>query len=146
MRALAIPLNTGKVPDKTVYFMYNKIRRSEYQKKWMQARRQLWFANKKCVKCDSNKRLELDHIVPADKISHNVWSWAEERRLKELAKCQVLCYECHLKKTSKERKAKTRSLDEMHGTCTAYSKYKCRCDICKEYKRKAHKRETARRG
>jgi hypothetical protein len=44
--------------------------------------------------------LELDHVDPALKVSHRVWSWARERREAELAKCQVLCHDCHVAKTA----------------------------------------------
>lgn len=55
-----------------------------------------------CVQCGSKEKLELDHIVRETKISHSVWSWKEERRNKELEKCQVLCKKCHSKKTAME--------------------------------------------
>jgi hypothetical protein len=71
----------------------------DYQKKWIARRRAEWFKDKKCVKCGSTDRLEIDHIDPKTKVSHTVWSWAKTRREAELAKCQVLCYEHHLEKT-----------------------------------------------
>ena len=38
---------------------------------------------------DHSEELELDHTDPGKKVSHSVWSWAEERRLKELEKCSI---------------------------------------------------------
>lgn len=64
----------------------------------MQARRDAWFADKYCESCGSLTDLELDHIDPTMKVSHRIWSWSEERRDAEVAKCQVLCHTCHLKK------------------------------------------------
>lgn len=70
---------------------------------WLMKRRNNWFAeNGPCVKCQSWDNLQLDHIDPKTKISHKIWSWSDERRLAELAKCQVLCKLCHKAKSDKE--------------------------------------------
>ena len=64
----------------------------------------MWFdINGPCVLCGSNEELQLDHIDPQTKISHRIFTWSEERRLKELAKCRVLCWRCHKKKTATEQ-------------------------------------------
>jgi 5-methylcytosine-specific restriction endonuclease McrA len=82
-------------------FASSKIQ-NEYQQQWYADRRKAWFdANGPCVKCGSFERLEVDHIDESQKVNHRVWSWSEKRRSEELAKCQVLCYQCHLKKTVK---------------------------------------------
>lgn len=70
-----------------------------YQREWRAQRRADWFADKACAVCGSTDRLELDHIDPSQKVSSALWSWAEERRLAELAKCQVLCHDHHVEKT-----------------------------------------------
>jgi 5-methylcytosine-specific restriction endonuclease McrA len=80
------------------------------QAAWYQSvvrqRRTDWLAkNGPCRKCGSSDRLEVDHINPADKVSHAVWTWSDERRAAELAKCQVLCKPCHLRKTVAENLA-----------------------------------------
>lgn len=67
-------------------------KRKALRKEWLQE-------HGPCVECNSWEDLELDHKDPSTKISHSVWSWSIERRLKELEKCQVLCRECHLNKT-----------------------------------------------
>jgi 5-methylcytosine-specific restriction endonuclease McrA len=72
----------------------------EYQRNWVAKRRLDWFSNKACAWCGSCDNLELDHIDPATKISHNIWSWSVERRNRELEKCQVLCAPCHINKTT----------------------------------------------
>jgi len=112
----------------------------EYQRKWLRKRREEWFSkNGPCAKCGSKEELELDHIDPATKVDHSVWSWSEERRLAELAKCQVLCGKCHKEKTA----ASVRKLT--HGTVSSYLKG-CRCEQCvsaRSYSRE--KSEAARR-
>ncbi|MCA1841504.1 MAG: helix-turn-helix domain-containing protein [Actinobacteria bacterium] len=76
--------------------------RRRYQREWMRQRREEYFSDKVCIKCDSTENLELDHIDPALKIDHKIWSWAKPRREKELAKCQPLCSDCHKAKTFEE--------------------------------------------
>lgn len=78
-------------------------KQSAYQAEWLRRRRDAWFAEHgPCVNCGSTDRLELDHIDPFAKISHSVWSWRKDRRDAELAKCQVLCHECHAAKSAAE--------------------------------------------
>lgn len=72
----------------------------DYQNRWMQERKRKWFLEQgSCVQCGSSENLEVDHIDPTKKVTHNIWSWSDKRRQEELEKCQVLCYECHLAKT-----------------------------------------------
>ncbi len=78
----------------------DKDKQREYQKQWVAKRRADFFADKLCTKCDSAKNLELDHIDPALKLSHSIWSWSEKRRLEEIKKCQILCEDCHKEKTA----------------------------------------------
>ncbi len=97
-------------------------------------RRQIWLSkNGPCVKCGSNLRLEVDHINPLEKISHRVWSWREEKRLLELAKCQVLCHICHKDKHRPVLK---------HGTFGGYDRG-CRCLDCKHVNRDRVRRSRA---
>lgn len=63
--------------------------------KMMQTRCDWLEANGPCKQCGSWSWLEVDHIIPEDKENHAVWSWKKERRDAELAKCQVLCHDCH---------------------------------------------------
>lgn len=98
-----------------------------YQRDWVANRRDAWFAeNGPCVNCGSWEQLELDHIDPKTKVTSHVWSWSEKRRIEELAKCQVLCSVCHLRKTKAERKPTL-----IHGTYYGYNKARCRCDACR---------------
>lgn len=103
--------------------------RRKYHREWKAKRRRAWLLeNGPCKKCGSLEDLEVDHISPSDKISHNVWSWSWERRLAELAKCQVLCRQCHLEKTVLYRKENAKS--QVHGTHEAYV-LGCRCQECR---------------
>lgn len=77
-----------------------KIYLRNYKRSWMRNRRDSYFKDKVCVKCQSKENLELDHIIPEDKEHHAIWSWSEVRRTKELTKCQVLCKICHRLKTT----------------------------------------------
>lgn len=72
----------------------------EYKREWTAKRRAAWFRDKQCVRCGSVEKLELDHVDPALKVSHSIWSWSEVKRDAEILKCQVLCKACHLSKTA----------------------------------------------
>ena len=91
----------------------------------MKAKRDAWISeNGPCSHCGSFDRLEVHHVDPMLKVSHNVWSWRESRRIEELSKCIPLCRECHQKETGKQF-----SKGVVHGTSLAYSKG-CRCRPC----------------
>lgn len=77
-------------------------RQREYMRQWIASRRAEYFTGKSCVRCNSTEQLELDHIDRTIKITHSIWSWSKVRREAELAKCQVLCRECHKEKTARE--------------------------------------------
>jgi len=115
----------------------------EYQRLWMARRRQEWLEeNGPCVRCGSWDNLNVDHIDRKTKIDHKVWSWAEVRRLKELNKCQVLCFTCHVEKTWTE--------DFIRAQCGSGSKYNngCRCAECRKahtLKRREYRLRTGKR-
>lgn len=117
----------------------DKKKQSSYQSEWVRQRREKWLLeNGPCKKCGSSLDLELDHVDPNSKISHRVWSWSALRRDAELVKCQVLCKQCHLSKTEEERV----EVWFAHGTSTTYTKRKCRCDLCRDWKRQDNKRNV----
>lgn len=113
----------------------------EYDRRWKAKRRADFFADKVCVRCGSITQLQLDHIDPKTKTAHNIWSWAESRRLAEIEKCQVLCHFCHVQKTWTED---GRHRVE-HGTDTMYGKHHCRCEPCKLARSNAKKATRTRR-
>lgn len=98
----------------------------EYQRKWVAQRRAEFFTGKVCVHCGSDEELRLDHIDPAQKIDHKVWSWSALRREAEIAKCQVLCEPCHKIKTYADC-----YVEPEHGTHSRYVIYRCRCEACR---------------
>jgi hypothetical protein len=102
-----------------------------------------------CKACGSRDQLELDHINPEHKefdLAKN-WSVSEERFSAELVKCQLLCKECHKKKSLVDNGFK--EAKGTHGTLSAY-RY-CgppKCAACKSAKsiwtteyRKTHPRK-----
>lgn len=99
-----------------------------YQRRRLAARRRAWLeVNGPCVQCGSTVNLEVDHIDPATKVDHKVWSWRRERREAELAKCQVLCVRCHRAKSLVESPPPRRP--QIHGV-RSYLKRRCRCASC----------------
>lgn len=112
---------------------------AEYMRNWYAKRRADYFAGKSCTGCGATESLELDHIDPSQKISHRIWSWSAERRAAEIAKCQILCTDCHREKTSADRAARVQ-----HGTEWSWRKG-CRCTPCVEAKREASRRYRERR-
>ena len=108
----------------------DKDKQREYQREWMAKRREEYFAGKKCLQCGGVDNFELHHRDPDTKVSHRVCSWAKDRREKELKKCGILCYECHIKKTIEQF-----SVEWEHGTPYGYRTHRCRCNDCRE----AHK-------
>lgn len=79
----------------------------EYERQRRRKRRQEWLdANGPCAHCESWENLEVDHIDPDKKSFKIYWLNSWKKLLPELAKCQVLCHDCHVKKTAQWRKDK----------------------------------------
>jgi 5-methylcytosine-specific restriction endonuclease McrA len=60
----------------------------------------------KCSQCSSTEELQFDHVNPDSKhasISRLITNSSKADVLKELTHCQLLCKQCHLKKTSTNR-------------------------------------------
>lgn len=84
-----------------------------------------------CVGCMSTDNLEFDHVFRED-MSFRIGTallMKLEHVLLELQKCQLLCHDCHVKKTNTEY---NRSSGQVHGTASSYTNYKCRCIECKQ--------------
>lgn len=90
----------------------------------------------KCVKCGSIENLEIDHIDPDTKVFNlgKLWSPSKEIFELELAKCQLLCKDCHINKTFSEGDGGRFWC--RHGTYSMYRHYKCRCEECRTAERK----------
>lgn len=123
---------------------YKGDKKREYQAVWRNKRRAMWIAqNGPCKSCGSMYKLEIDHIDrdTKDFKASSLWNRRAEVRMRELAKCQVLCYDCHKDKSIKES-----SIAEYHGTGAGWSNRKCRCDLCREYHRNAVAEYRSRTG
>lgn len=116
-----------------------------YQRAWVASRRSSFFKNKHCDWCGAIEKLELHHRDPSKKENHNIWSWGEKRREAEIAKCIVLCRDCHRRAHSEARRIEA-ELRNPHGTRQRYQ-LGCKCDSCRlanaEYNRAHPARKKA---
>ncbi len=87
-----------------------------------------------CKHCgvSDNGQLQFDHVDPEDKFVEisRLWSANMELFLYELEKCQLLCPDCHRKKSLVDRGQNDARV--VHGTLSSY-RY-CRCDLCRAAK------------
>lgn len=132
---------------------YHRKYRQEHKKEnaaavnaWRQ-KRIAWAKEKlggKCVWCSAVDNLHFDHIIPKTKnaaIQKMVCSKMEKFEL-ELAKCQLLCANCHREKTKQNGEY---SLSKpQHGTATMYGNKKCRCELCRQWKSKYDKQRRTK--
>lgn len=78
----------------------------EYSQKYYHKRKKILtkMLGGKCVKCNSKKKLQFDHIDPSTKsfklgkLLNHKWSDI----LEEIKKCQILCFDCHINKSREE--------------------------------------------
>lgn len=132
--ALAHPRRAGQMSYK------DPKAQSAYQAGWIAGRRNAWLeANGPCKQCGSDEDLELDHIDPAEKVTHRVWTLNKADRDRELAKCQVLCKKCHREKTNAMLRREIQ-----HGTKSGYAHYGCRCEDCTRANTEANRRNRAK--
>lgn len=101
-------------------------------------KRKIWaleYLGGKCVNCGSISHLEFDHKDRMTKITNigRLWTASKKKFEEEVKKCQLLCQECHLEKSLKE-KVFYNGEKTGHGKVWMYIKYKCRCDLCKTAK------------
>ncbi len=121
------PLRRSIFEDKILPANWSVEEMRRYKREWIANRRAKFFSDKSCVFCGSVDRLELDHVDPKLKVSSCVWSWTLGRRLEEIAKCRVLCRDCHSARHAKERRRPAKC-----GTASGYRRG-CRCADCTKY-------------
>ncbi len=119
----------------------------EYMRNWRERRRTRarQMLGGKCGQCGADGAIEFDHIDPSTKkcAIAAMWTASEEKFNSEVAKCQLLCGECHKEKTARERPP----VSTKHGTMRAYYKYQCRCAQCIEkHESYNNERRRQRRG
>lgn len=115
----------------------DKDKQREYQKAWIARRRFEYFKDKSCSWCGSIEELELDHIDPDEKLFSPATLWgmsdANPNKIAELAKCQVLCCECHKTKTIEQMPVTHGFIPYEHGTRNSYNRRNCRCGECRNW-------------
>ena len=128
---------------------------NEYMRHYMATRRLqrretlVNLAGGKCSRCRSLKDLEFDHRDRTTRLfnlsgCHLDRSWA--KIIEELAKCDLLCAECHKLKTKEagDNPGGVRGAGRgsgrvpEHGTAHMYIQYGCRCRHC-QYARAEHR-------
>lgn len=91
----------------------------------------------RCIHCGSDRNLIFDHIDKRKKTIRmsDVHSVADATVEKELKNIQLLCQDCHKKKTHESWDYSTGK--SKHGTYWRYRRHGCRCGRCtKAYKEK----------
>lgn len=99
-----------------------------------------------CIGCGAVDNLQFDHIDPSAKsfTISRLWSMKQLPRVyEELEKCQLLCEQCHIKKSAKE--SSERNAGFTHGTVYGWMKKHCACGSCLGHKRDWQERRNAAR-
>ena len=85
---------------KSCYYQFKQIRKNKLRKIFVEFKKQFF-----CVECGESdiRVLDFDHLDPSEK-SFNLGDairrgYSFDRIKEEVAKCQVLCANCHRKKT-----------------------------------------------
>lgn len=121
---------------------YTKEERRNYQNIRRNKIRQelVLYLGGSCVVCQATDQLELDHKNPQTK-SFTIASGLDKPKdvlLAEVNKCQLLCKDCHLKKTVTEYSSAWNkgilTQQNRHGNASGYNTDKCRCEECKKWK------------
>ena len=125
---------------------------NEYMREYMKQRyykrrlKAIEYLGGKCAACENTEELEIDHIDATQKtfsLGKGLAGWNWERLQAELDKCQLLCKDCHAKKTRKDLAIKLNQREHWeHGTLGGY-RY-CKCQECKNAK-SAYYREYRKR-
>lgn len=94
----------------------------------------------KCVECGSIDNLEFDHVDPKTKkytITDTICLYSKRRLIEEIKKCQLLCHDCHKKKSDADQTTR------QHGDHAMYRRGGCRCELCVEGNREYHRQYRA---
>lgn len=88
--------------------MRTKEEQRAYQLRWILRRRQDWIdVNGPCQMCGSSDKLEVDHKDASTKLISptSLWGMSDKnpKKIAELAKCWVLCSDCHKIKSAKNK-------------------------------------------
>lgn len=108
-----------------------------------------------CAQCSSKENLEIDHIKEEDKSFDICGKWTyfyneknkerQEELTLELAKCQLLCYECHKAKSAAYVSKIKLEKGFTHGTSYGWMKAKCDCQLCSDKKKSDQKFKNEKR-
>lgn len=119
---------------------YNEYMRVYQAKRYYERRNEaVQLLGSICVRCGSTDDLEIDHVERQEKsfnISKVINGTSRSNYLRELAKCQLLCQQCHLNKTVSETSVP-------HGGGAA-GRRRCTCELCKLRKREYNQAYAAR--
>lgn len=124
---------------------------AEYQREKYNSRKEKYISilGGQCIVCESISDLEFDHIDPTTKeynITTLLSKYSDDIIKKELDKCQLLCKECHRKKSIKEAKSRTPwnyGTKKEHGSYYGVYTLKCKCQECSEYLTKRKQKRAA---
>lgn len=124
--------------------------RKRYQSRMKEARETL---GGKCVKCDSTNQLQLDHIDSITKVMtvSTMTRLSPERFWREVGKCQLLCFDCHVVKSRVDLAVISRRLQPPQHGLRGWRRG-CRCEVCENRKsierirRNERGREARRQG
>lgn len=125
--------HVGKLDPETKRINYNKRQREYHLKQYHRVRSDMITRlGGRCASCGYDKNLEIDHRDRElkDYDISKMWALSSVRLEDELAKCQILCEECHKFKSITERGLKPAK--NTHGTISSY-RY-CHCSLCRAAK------------
>lgn len=109
---------------------YNNYMRDYMKRRYHERRAEaIQLLGSRCVRCNATENLETDHIDRTTKSFDlgKLWSIARHLYLEELEKCQLLCEDCHKKKSALE-------MSVSHGGGVS-GKKNCKCEPCRIKKR-----------
>jgi hypothetical protein len=111
----------------------SKIRYAKKQKLLLDLKKRL---GGKCVHCgiDDIEVLEFDHMISADKVNCVRKIYNKEGIINEAFKCQLLCANCHMKKSLKSSKATLKDISEVKYQSSHRSRTQARDYVAKHRK------------